>query len=230
MPHPLALAPSARIASTRFGREEQPLIEVTDALADPALVVEIAARHRFSPIGAFFPGVRAAVSEAIAMPLVEPLMDSLVSSFALNRSPRYRECYLSIVTHAPVSLAPIQRLPHFDGVEPERLAVLLYLDRSERGGTAFYRQRTTGFESVDASRFETYRDNLEFEIGRSGLPEPRYIAEDTELFTQTHRTAGHFNSMVIYRGNTLHCACLPFEFIPDPDPRNGRLTLNLFLD
>ena len=229
MTSPLALNADARIATRYFGEERQPLIEVDDALSDADLVIDIAARHRFARYGEFYPGTRAPVSEAISMPLVEPLLPRIVEDFALPRTPRYRECYLSLVTQAPSSLAPIQRLPHFDGVAKERIAVLLYLDRAERGGTGFYRQRTTAFESVDATRFETYRSKLEDSIDRVGLPSAIYISGDTELFEQIYRVEGRFNSMAIYRGNTLHCADLPGNFAPDPDPRTGRLTLNLFL-
>ena len=229
MNSPLALNANARIATRHFGEERQPLIEVDDALVDADFVIEIAARHRFAHHGEFYPGVRAPVSEAIAMPLVDPLLQRIVEDFALVRPPRYRECYLSLVTQAPSDLAPIQRLPHFDGVEGERIAVLLYLDRAERGGTGFYRQRATGFESVDATRFESYRSKLEQGIDKVGLPAAGYICGDTELFEQVHRIEGRFNAMAIYRGNTLHCADLPSNFTPDPDPRTGRLTLNLFL-
>lgn len=229
MTSPLALNANARIATRHFGEERQPLIEVDDALVDADLVIDIAARHRFARHGEFYPGIRAPVSEAISMPLVEPLLPRIVEEFALARPPRYRECYLSLVTKAPSSLAPIQRLPHFDGVEQDRIAVLLYLDRAERGGTRFYRQRTTAFESVDATRFETYRSKLEDGIDKVGLPAANYISGDTELFEKINRIDGRFNSIAIYRGNTLHCADLPGDFTPDPDPRTGRLTLNLFL-
>ena len=229
MTSPLALNADARIEMRHFGKERQPLIEVDGALIDADLVIDIAARHRFARHGEFYPGLRAPVSEAISMPLVEPLLPRMVEEFALARPPQYRECYLSLVTQDPSNLAPIQRLPHFDGIEKERIAVLLYLDRAERGGTGFYRQRATGFESVGATRFETYRSKLEDGIDRVGLPGATYISGDTELFEQIHRVEGRFNSMAIYRGNTLHCADLPSDFTPDPDPRTGRLTLNLFL-
>lgn len=229
MTSPLTLNTDARIAARHFGEEQQPLIEVNDALVDADLVIDIAARHRFAQHGEFYPGVRAPVSEAISMPLVEPLLPRIEEEFALARMPRYRECYLSLVTQAPSGLAPIQRLPHFDGVEVERIAVLIYLDRAERGGTGFYRQRATGFESVDATRFETYRSKLQDGIDKVGLPGATYISGDTELFERIHRIDGRFNSMAIYRGNTLHCADLPGDFAPDPNPRSGRLTLNLFL-
>ena len=229
MPGHLALAPTARLDASRYGREDQPIVTIDGTLADPDAVVAIAARHSFRPIGPFYPGIRAAVSEAIAMELIERHLGDLAAIFGLSRLPRFLECYLSIVTARPADLAPIQRLPHFDGTEPERLAVLLYLDRAERGGTAFYRQRSTGFESVDADRFDRYSRELEAGIAREGIPEPAYISGGTPLFDQVHRVAGRFNRMIVYRGNTLHCADLGAEFEPASDAAKGRLTLNLFL-
>lgn len=229
MSSPLALSDADSAQVRHFGNERQPLLTVEDALPDPDAVVAIAARHSFKPIGPFYPGIRAAVSEAISMRLVDGLLDTLAQAFELRRRPRFLECYLSVVTAAPGELAPIQRLPHFDGTEPERLAVLLYLDRAERGGTAFYRQRSTGFESIDAARFDHYKRELEAGIEREGLPDAAYIAGDTPLFEQVHRVEGRFNRLIAYRGNTLHCADLGSGFVPVADPSQGRLTLNLFL-
>lgn len=229
MTNPLALSPSCSVEFSSFGAEEQPMVTVEQALADPAAAVGIAARHGFTAIGPFYPGVRAPVSERIAMPLVAPLLPDLQRHFGLAQPPAYFECYLSLVTAAPRSLDPIQRLPHFDGVEPERIAVLLYLDRAERGGTGFYRQRSTGFESVDAGRFENYRATLARETESLGLPDPGYIDGDTAMFDRVLAVEGRFNRMIAYRGNTLHCAALGSRFEPDTDPARGRLTLNLFL-
>lgn len=230
MSSPLALSDTSSAEVRSFGNELQPLILVDDALPDPDAVVAIAARHTFRPIGPFYPGIRAAVSEAVSMPLVDGLMGTLQDTFELSRRPAFLECYLSIVTAAPRGLAPIQRLPHFDGTEPERLAVLLYLDRAERGGTAFYRQRSTGFESVDADRFERYRRELASAIERDGLPDAAYISGDTPLFEQALRVEGRYNRLIAYRGNTLHCADLDPGFVPVADASRGRLTLNLFLN
>lgn len=230
MASPLALSSSARLALTALGHEAQPLVIADQALADVDLVRAIAARHQYQPIGPHYPGVRAAVSEAIAMPLVQPILGDLQNAFGLARLPRYGECYLSLVTSAPQDLAPIQRLPHFDGLEPERIAVLLYLDPAGSSGTGFYRQRGTGFESVDAARFAVYEAQLRADIAVHGMPSPAYIGGDSPLFEQFHRIDGHLNRMVAYRGNQLHCASLPQGFAPVADPSKGRLTLNLFLN
>lgn len=230
MASPLVLSADARVGLTHFGAERHPLLTVEQTVADPEAVVAIAARHSYRPIGPFYPGVRAAVSPRVAMPLIESLLPLIGEAFALERSPAFRECYLSLVTAGPDELAPIQRLPHFDGTEPRRLAVLLYLDSAERGGTGFYRQRETGFESVGIERLDAYRTELGRGIARHGLPARGYIAGDTPLFERINRVTGRFNRMIVYRGNTLHCADLASDFVPDPDPATGRLTLNLFLD
>jgi hypothetical protein len=226
---PLALSPSHRLSITHFGAEAQPLLVVEDALADLQLVRDIAARHAYRPIGPFYPGVRAAVSEKVAMPLVAPLLGQMAEAFGQEREPAYFECFLSIVTTAPGALSPIQRLPHFDGTEPGRIAVLVYLSDDSSGGTAFYRQRETGFESVDAARFDRYREELEAATAQHGLPDAAYIDETSPLFERILKVDGVPNRLIAYRGNALHCAAMPAGFVPDADPNCGRLTLNLFL-
>ncbi|TIX51725.1 DUF6445 family protein [Alteraurantiacibacter aquimixticola] len=226
---PLALSPTYGLTVSHFGEEAQPLLQVDGALADLALVRKIAARHSYRSIGPFYPGLRAPVSAKIAMPLVEPLLPKMCETFGLEREPAYFECYLSLVTKAPGELAPIQRLPHFDGTEPERLAVLLFLSDDSACGTAFYRQCSTGYESVDGSRYDCYLAELEAATAQHGIPPASYIGADSPIFTRTLRVAGAANRMIAYRGNTLHCAALRDDFTPDADPRSGRLTLNLFL-
>lgn len=230
MASPLALSEAAQPALSTLGDEGSPLLAVDGAVADPGLVRAIAAKHAFRPIGPHYPGIRAPVSAQVAMPLVAPLASLLQHAFALATPPAFGECFLSVVTTRPQDLAPIQRLPHFDGVESERLAVLLYLDPAEDTGTAFYRQRSTGFESVTADRFVAYEESLRADIARHGLPQAGYIGADSPLFEQIALAEGRFNRLVAYRGNQLHCASLPTGFVPVADPLAGRLTLNLFLN
>ena len=229
MTSPLALSSAATISTCEYGSEKLPLVMVDDALADLSLVRGIAARHDYRPIGPHYPGIRAAVSQAVAMPLVDPLQPLLQETFALERPAGFDECFLSVVTKGPGELAPIQRLPHFDGLERERIAVLLYLDTAPRGGTAFYRQRATGFEFVDRARFAQYEGALREDVARDGLPQFGYIGEGSELFERIHVIEDAPGRMAIYRGNSLHCAALDEGFVPDPDPATGRLSLNLFL-
>lgn len=224
-------APSADATAcwSTFGVEGQPLLCVDDCLPDPDAVVAFASDREFVPIGQYYPGVRLPVGEASAMALIERWLPDMQARFDLPGPPAFAECFLSLVTTAPGDLAPIQRLPHFDGVERERIAVLLYLDRKERGGTAFYRQRSTGYESVTADRQARYTAALRDGVERHGLPPARYIAGDTPMFERVHAVEGRFNRLIAYRGNALHCADLAGGFEPVTAPASGRLTLNLFL-
>jgi Family of unknown function (DUF6445) len=229
MPGPLKPATDLTPRVEHIGRERQPLLILDHCLANPDAVLAIAARASFARHGPHYPGIRASVPRVATDALIAPLADLLVSTFALPGLPGYDECFLSLVTTAPEDLQPIQRLPHFDGLEPDRLALLLYLDRAERGGTAFYRQRATGFETVTAERFTEFRDVLERGAAQQGLPASDYIRGDTALYQQAGKIAGRFNRAVVYRGNSLHCADLAADFEPHADPLAGRLTLNLFL-
>lgn len=229
MSHPLSLSAAFDVKTEHFGSEAQPLLVFDDLLVDPGAVLAIAARAPFQPIGPHYPGLRSPVPPAALATLIAGLSPHLSAAFALPSQPYLHECYLSIVTVAAADLQPIQRLPHFDGLAGNALAVLLYLDPAEVGGTAFYRQRSTGFESVDEARYCEFEEKLAQDIARNGLPSLDYICGDTPIYERIFGVAGRFNRAVAYRGNTLHCADLPPGYAPPSDPRNGRLTLNLFL-
>jgi Family of unknown function (DUF6445) len=107
--------------------------------------------------------------------------------------------------------------------------VLHYLCQPGDGGTAFYRHRTTGFETISASRLPDYSEFLEAEIARCGAPQADYPRGDTPLFEQTYRVTAAFNRLVIYRGWTLHSGQIPDGHPLPADPRTGRLTINTFL-
>ncbi len=139
------------------------------------------------------------------------------------------DCFYSIVTTPPAELAPIQRLPHVDGLEPDRLAILIYLSGEAHGGTAFFRQRATGFETVDAARFPAFEAALHKGVSANGLPPAAYIAGDTALYEQVAMIEARPNRAIIYRSHLLHCARIPAEVPLSPDPRKGRLTVNAFL-
>ena len=213
----------------RQGREQRPLLVLDDFWSDPHALREDAASLRMGEIGPHYPGVRAAVPARLAETMRRRIAPLLTEHFGLDPAPGVSEAYYSLVTTAPGDLAPIQRLPHFDGVEPGRIAVLLFLGHGEQGGTAFYRQRATGFESIDASRLDRFRTELEAGVQSHGMPEASYIAGDTALYERIAVQPACFNRALVYAGNTLHCAYLPPDVTLSPDPLDGRLTLNLFL-
>jgi len=58
-----------------------------------------------------------------------------------------QECFYSLVTTPADKLNMVQRIPHVDGGNDKKLALLHYLCGQDFGGTAFYKQLKTGFET-----------------------------------------------------------------------------------
>jgi hypothetical protein len=53
---------------------------------------------------------------------------------------------------------------------------------------------------------------------------------DTYTFEKIGSVEGVFNRMVVYHKNLLHSGAIAESFVPDTDPRNGRLSINCFID
>jgi hypothetical protein len=134
------------------------------------------------------------------------------------------------VTTPPARLALIQRLPHFDGFNPEGVAILYYLGGAEQGGTSFFRHKASGFETVTEERFPAYKTTLESELRTYGTPPPRYIDDGAPLFERTRKVDAAFNRMLIYRGVMLHSGAIDNMSPLHADPARGRLTVTGFLD
>ena len=217
-----------QVEVTHHGNERQPVV-VIDGFADAERFRDDAAFLSFAPIGPHYPGIRATVAPAMLRDLLARLAPIAADVFGLGRL-EIVDAFYSLVTTPPSALTPIQRLPHFDEVSPSRLALLHYLSPDESSGTAFYRHRTTGFESIDAGRLAPYRTALDADLRRHGVPDARYIDGDTPVFARVARHEGRFNRALLYRSNTLHCAALPETLSFSPDPADGRLTVNTFLE
>jgi len=220
-------APAVTIG--RIGHEREPIVVIDGFSSDPAGLVEAAASQAYAARGAHYPGVRAAHAGQYLSERMDLLMRLLSDVFGHSNGADLVECNFSIVTTPPEALTPLQRLPHFDAADPGRIAVLHYLCGPSAGGTAFYRHRTTGFETVSLSRMEDYAERLDADLARHGDPKAEYLRGDTALFEQTYRVGAAFNRLVIYRGWTLHSGTVPAGLALSGDPRAGRLTVNTFL-
>jgi Family of unknown function (DUF6445) len=221
------MAPTFQLS--HHGLERQPVMVIDDFVADPNALIDDASMLGFAPIGPYYPGVRAVVPPALVRRMLSTWEEAIAQVFDLAGPPSVIEAYYSLVTTPPSSLAPIQRLPHFDSVDPGRIAVLHYLSPKELGGTAFFRHRATGYESVSATRQSEYTQALEKDVKVHGLPAATYISGDTDIFEQVAHYDARFNRTIIYRGNTLHCADIPRGTPLPADPAIGRLTMNIFL-
>ena len=221
--------PAAKVEIVRQGREGQPVIVVDDMLSQPELWRHVAASARFAPIRPFHPGVSAAVPARLSNQLRDELAPLIGRTFGLDPVPPASSCFLSLVTTPPEALARIQRLPHVDGLERERIAILIYLSGADKGGTAFYRQRATGFETVDAERRPAFEAALDSGLAEHGEPPAGYMGGDTDLYERIALYEARPNRGLVYRGHSLHSAAIaPGAELPE-DGAKGRLTLNAFL-
>ena len=221
--------PAAAVRVLRQGREKQPVVVIDGALADPDAWRQVAARAHFAAIRPFHPGVSAAVPARLAAQLRDELAPLIGDAFAPDPLPPASGCYLSLVTTLPEDLAPVQRLPHVDGLERARIAVLVYLSGAEQGGTGFFRQRATGFETVDQGRSAAFQAALEAGLAEHGPPPPGYLHDDTALYEMIALHEARPNRALVYRSHTLHSAAIPPGAPLPDDAATGRLTLNLFL-
>lgn len=217
------------VAIERHGIEQQPIVVIDSFAHAPDRFTADARMLGFSPMGIHYPGVRAIMPNAMVGPLVAALDDIVHTVFGFG-AVDVADALYSLVTTQPGALTPIQRIPHFDGVEPSRLALLHYLTPDAPGGTAFYRHRTTQFESVTADRLPQYRAMLEADLADHGMPDARYIDDSTAVFECIRRIPGRYNRAILYRGNSLHCAWLPHGTSFSNDSDQGRLTANIFLE
>lgn len=222
------LARGARLTASLIGEEQEPLLEAEGLLADPNALIGIAAATDLQPAfgsAGGYPGLRGALPNAYIQALVNVLVGPMAEAFSLGSvRPIRAQGAFSLVTLAPDALLPPQRVPHVDSVEPLQFAILHYLCDEAAGGTAFYRHRATGFESLNESRVASYTTCRASE----GTPDG-YIDDGAPWFVQTHRVTAAMNRLVVYRSCVLHSGLVPSPALLSPDPRRGRLTANVFV-
>jgi len=208
------------------GPQASPVLCIDGFSADPAALVDLACEAAFIDVGSRYPGVRApapqryieTLLEATAA-LIEPAFGAPVQELEL--------CAFSMVTTPPEKLRAIQRIPHFDGPDQERIAFLHYLCMPYQGGTSFYRHRATGLSEITQDDVERYRDTVVAEL-EADSPVHSYVIDHTRFFERLHGVDAAFNRLVIYRGNALHSGDISARTVLSEDPRQGRLTINGF--
>ena len=224
-----------RLSASRIGHEQTPVAILDDAMADPRRAVDMAVDLApFPPIDRnYYPGQRRMIrrdepTHAYTAAVCNAVAQAMFDVFGVGRF-QVKEASFSIVTQTPETTQLIQRVPHFDTVDPDDYAVLHYLSEPQKGGTAFYRHRRTGFERLSQPRYGAYLTALDQDLAEFGPPAPAYITGSSPAFEQIGRCDGLFNRIVIYQGALLHCAEIAPDFAFDADPRKGRLTGNIFI-
>jgi hypothetical protein len=216
---------------TYVGREREPLLIADDFLADPEAMVRYAADEAvFETPRTAYPGIIAPTPSLYTEALLYALSDEIEQLFQVRKeSAAVVGSFFGLVTIPPDQLAIAQRIPHVDDIEPGRIAALHYFCDEAQGGTAFYRHRRTGFETVTPERDPLLRAAFGQDAAEKGLPQPGYINADTILFEQIGRVDAKRNRLIVYRSRLFHSGLIGPGTCLDPNPRLGRLTVNTFL-
>ncbi|MDG2532219.1 DUF6445 family protein [Sphingomonas sp. HITSZ_GF] len=214
------------IVARRIGREGQPIAIVDGFHPDPDSLRAAALAARFEAGRHHYPGIRAALPAdyfARVRPALLPVLRDVLEVAGVE----LLDASFSMVTTPVAELGVEQRLPHVDAVQPGRIALVHYL--SDGGdGTAFFRHRATGFETIDTARSPGYLATLNAEL-RADPPEAAYPFDDTALFERIQHVEARYNRAVIYRSALLHSGAIAPGAALDSDPATGRLTATAFL-
>ncbi|MDJ0276371.1 DUF6445 family protein [Sphingomonas sp. 2R-10] len=215
------------IVARRIGAERQPIAVIDHFHPDPDALRRFAQAATFGPARNHYPGVRADLPPGYFHDVRPALTTVLAQVFGHRGGIALLDASLSLVTTQPDRLSIEQRLPHFDAVDPARIALVHYLG-DDQGGTAFYRHRATGFETIDAARAPGYLGAVSREVARQAPP-PAYIAGSTAQFEQLSTIEARCNRAVVYRSALLHSGAIAPDATLGDDPARGRLTVTAFL-
>ncbi|MBL4854505.1 MAG: hypothetical protein JKY25_09740 [Robiginitomaculum sp.] len=224
----LKAAPWWQVDIRKIGEESSPLVVIDNFFPTPEVLTQDASHKTFTANAPYFPGVRAAVPSAYFKPLVNGLSHILANTFGYGAGVNLQECHYSIVTTPGKDLNMMQRLPHIDGDDDRKVALLHYLCDKDHGGTAFYKQCRTGYETVSNARYPAYKQAVEVDHKNLGPPEATYFSNSDARFEQIAKIDAKFNRAVLYFGVNLHSILVGSKPLAS-EPQNGRLTINSFL-
>lgn len=215
------------ISRRQIGNEAEPLAIIDGFARDPGALRTAAAHATFEPAGNHYPGVRAPLPDAYLRDQLPLVASALGRDFGPCRRIHVIDAQFSIVTVAPDALHLRQRLPHVDAYGRDRIALIHYLSLANRDGTAFFRHRGTGFETIDETRAPEFFARLGKDVEKA--PPEGYIADDTALFERTAQVEAAYNRALLYRSYVLHSGAIARDALMSADPTTGRLTVTAFL-
>jgi hypothetical protein len=219
------MTPSVRV----IGESRQPVLIIDDFTGNVREIVEIAAA--LAPFDqsrdTYYPGLRRHIMPAdrdafaYAEDLLEEIGPFLGDIFGFEWFD-WIEASFSMIASPTDALIPQQRIPHFDSTDPGYLAILHYL--SDTDGTAFYRQRATGVETVTPQNVDAV-----VAAARTAADDATgYFHGSDAHYEQIGLVEGVADRLVLYRGSLLHSGIIRPDAQLSTDPRQGRLTANLF--
>lgn len=232
----MTTAPDCRPADTAIidivpiGAERVSLIQIDGATTDPQALVDFACDSvTFAAVADnLYPGLRAPMPLDYVRSMVTRL-DPLIRRVHGLKTVRLAraECFFSIVTTPAADLVPLQTVPHIDTSDPLHFATVHYLGPPHFGGTAFFRQQSTGYETISPDReagWDRARDAV-----LSGHSGSAYPSPETADHVRVAAIPAAFDRLILYRSNALHAGIIDPAIVHPADPRSGRLTATMFI-
>ena len=224
------LNPAIQVRRVFMGGEQQPLMIVDNVLDQPQRMIEAAANATFyKPEHTNYPGLNAPLPLSYCHTVVNSLRGPIEAAFGLARSEHLKYFgFFAVATVDATKASPVQKIPHHDSPDPNRLALVHYFCGEPYGGTGFFRHKQTGYESIDGAREETYVPLARKELAHvEGTA--KFAGPDMTNYDLIGQVAAVFNRLVIYRSHVLHSALLAAAGASS-DPAAGRLTANGFIE
>lgn len=219
----------------RFGKEQSPVVVIDDfsGRADQVATIAEALAPFPSIEGNYYPGVRRIIrpDDGAAHAYVEQACRDaaqfIAGAYDIDGFDLL-EASFSMVTTKPAELSLRQRAPHFDSTDPKYYALLHYLRVPAGSGTAFYRQRSTGIERVTDLNVSTFVPVAQVQAAQLAA-DSGYVAGSDSYFEQIGAVEAVPDRLIIYQGSLLHSGIIPLDMNFSADPREGRLTANIFV-
>lgn len=223
------ILPDPVVSVRQMGRESEPLVIIDGFSGMVGELLEAAYAATYQHAGASYPGIRSWADPSYLDRRRDLMMQIMSRVFGFNQGVRLDASTFSLVTLGEHELHPLQRIPHYDHSGGEVIAIMHYLLGPETGGTAFYRHRRTGFETVTPDREDAYNEALAMDEHQHGMPPAQFCYGDTDWFEMIDEVEAVPDRLILYRGRQLHSGVIPDPSVLSPNPREGRLTINMFL-
>ena len=219
----------------RFGTTQSPVVVIDEFSGDAEAAATLAeALAPFPPdADSYYPGIRRLIDErdadafAYVQEVCREAAQFIAGAFEVERFDLLRASF-SMVTAKPAELRPVQRAPHFDSPDQKYLALLHYLHVPVGTGTAFYRQRSTAIERVTEKNIGAFVRAAAADAAQLP-PDSGYITGSNAYFEQIGAVDAVPDRLIIYQGSLLHSGIIPAGANFSADPRQGRLTANIFV-
>ena len=176
----------------------------------------------------FYPGVTCPaennytkVTYAILKPIIKQIYRLPVAY------PASIESTYGMVTFDPSELNQDQKIPHYDSTSTGQLAVLHYLCEAPFEGTAFYRHKKTGYETITNDRKNHYWSFAKQKLENNSYPD-QYANNGNDDYDKFEYIDVKFNRLIIYPSKLLHSSMINPEHLSS-NPLKGRLTLRTFI-